>query len=185
MLDGQGRGLTSSVILGLQWTLEHRTQYGIRVVNMSLGAPPRATYRTDSLAAAVEMAWMRGLVVVAASGNEAGVVHSPGADPHVITVGATDDRDTGAIGDDLSGWFSGYGTPPLSTAKPELVAPGRKIVSLRTPGSTLDGLMPDHVVTASNGASYFRLTGTSMATAVVSGQVALLLQRHPGTRPTR
>ncbi|HEY3058486.1 MAG TPA: S8 family peptidase, partial [Chloroflexota bacterium] len=183
VLDAQGRGLASSVILGIQWAIDHQQQYGIRALNLSLGAPPRASYRVDPMAAAVELAWLRGLVVVAASGNTAGVVDSPGADPYVITVGATDDRETGAVGDDLTGWFSGYGTPALSTPKPELVAPGRRIVSVRTPGSTLDGLLQDHVVTARNGASYFRLTGTSMATAAISGEVALLLERQPQLKP--
>jgi serine protease AprX len=183
VLDGEGHGLTSSIVLGIQWVLDHRQQYNIRVVNLSLGAPPRANYRLDPLASAVEMAWLRGLVVVAASGNTAGVVDSPGADPYVITVGATDDRQTLPIGDDLVGSFSGWGRPAGSVAKPELVAPGRRIVSLRVPGSTLDQLLPDRRVSAANGASYMRLSGTSMATGVISGQVALLLQRQPWLTP--
>jgi len=183
VLDGNGNGRMSSVILGVQWAISHRLQYHIRVLNLSLGAPARASYRADPLAAAVEMAWLHGLVVVAASGNTGGAVDSPGADPYVITVGATDDRQTGAIGDDVVGWFSGYGTPALSTPKPDLVAPGRRIVAVRSAGSTLDRLLPDHLVTATNGATYFRLTGTSMATAVVSGEVALLLERQPGLTP--
>jgi serine protease AprX len=183
VLDGNGNGRMSSVILGIQWALDHRQQFGIRVLNLSLGAPARASYRVDALAAAVEMAWLRGLVVVAASGNTNGAVDSPGADPYVITVGATDDRETGPVGDDVVGWFSGWGTPALSTPKPDLVAPGRRIVAPRAQGSTLDRLLPDHVVTAANGASYFRLTGTSMATAVISGEVALLLQRQPRLTP--
>ena len=84
----------------------------------------------------------------------------PGAP--VITVGATDDRQTGALGDDVVGWFSGYGTPALSTPKPDLVAPGRRIVAIRAEGGTLDRLLPDHLVTAATGAKYFRLTGTSI-----------------------
>ena len=183
VLDGNGNGRMSSVILGVQWAISHRVQYHIRVLNLSLGAPARASYRADPLAAAVEMAWLHGLVVVAASGNTGGAVDSPGADPYVITVGATDDRQTGALGDDVVGWFSGYGTPALSTPKPDLVAPGRRIVAVRAEGSTLDRLLPDHVVTAATGAKYFRLTGTSMATAVVSGEVALLLERQPGLTP--
>jgi serine protease AprX len=183
VLDGEGRGLVSSVVLGIQWVIDHRAQYQIRVINLSLGAPPPPSYRLDPLAAAVEMAWLRGLVVVAASGNTAGVVDAPGNDPYVITVGATDDRDTGPVGDDLVGWFSGFGTPAGSVAKPDLVAPGRRIVSLRVPDSTLDRLLPDHVVTAGNGAKYTRLTGTSMSTAVVSGMAALLLQRRPNLTP--
>ena len=183
VLDSHGNGRMSSIVLGIQWALAHRVQYGIRVLNLSLGAPAPASYRLDPLSAAVEIAWQRGLVVVAAAGNSAGVVDSPGADPYVITVGATDDRQTRPVGDDLVGWFSGWGTPAGSTPKPDVVAPGRRIVSLRVPGSALDGLLPDHVVTATTGATYFRLTGTSMATAVVSGAVALLLEQQPGLTP--
>jgi serine protease AprX len=183
VLDSRGNGRDSSVILGIQWALDHRLQYNIRVLNLSLGAPAPASYRLDPLAAAVEMAWMRGLVVVAAAGNTGGAPDSPGADPYVITVGATDDRGTPAVGDDLLAWFSSYGTPVASTAKPELVAPGRKIVSIRAPGSALDRLLPDRVVAAANGSTYFRLSGTSMATAVVSGVAALVLEQRPALTP--
>jgi serine protease AprX len=169
VLDSNGNGHYSSVILGVQWALDHRTQYNIRVLNLSLGAQAPASYRVDPQAAAVEMAWMRGLVVIAVVGNSGGAPDSPGADPYVISIGATDDRGTSQVGDDLVERFSAYGTPPLSNAKPDLVAPGRRVVSIRAPGSALDRLLPDRVVTASTGATYFRLSGTSMSTAVVSG----------------
>jgi serine protease AprX len=185
VLDANGNGRASSVILGIQWALDHRAQYNIRVLNLSLGAPAPGSYRLDPVAAAAEMAWLRGLVVVAAAGNSGGAPDSPGADPYVITVGATDDRGTDSIGDDLQPSFSSFGTPLASSAKPDLVAPGRRIVSLRAPGSTLDRLLPDRVVTASNGSTYFRLTGTSMSTAVVSGAVALLLEAQPGLTPNQ
>lgn len=185
VLDENGNGRDSSVILGIQWALDHRAQYNIRVLNLSLGAPAPASYRLDPLAAAAEIAWLRGLVVVAAAGNTGGAPDSPGADPYVITVGATDDRTTSAVGDDLVEPFSAYGTPAGSTSKPDVVAPGRRIVSLRAPGSTLDRQMPDRVVTASNGATYFRLTGTSMATAVVSGVAALVLAAQPALSPNQ
>jgi serine protease AprX len=183
VLDSNGNGRMSSVILGIQWALAHRTQYNIRVLNLSLGAQAPVSYRLDPLAAAVEIAWLRGLVVVAAAGNSGGAPDSPGADPYPITVGATDDRQTAGVADDVLNSFSAYGTPVGSTAKPDVVAPGRRIVATRAPGSNLDRLLPDRVVTASNGATYFRLTGTSMSTAVVSGVVALLLQRQPGLTP--
>jgi len=183
VLDENGNGRLSSVIMGIQWALDHRQQYNIRVLNLSLGAPASVGYRLDPLAAAAEMAWKRGLVVVAASGNTPGAVHTPGQDPFVITVGATDDRGTSAIGDDLWASFSGSGTPAGSTPKPDLVMPGRRVVSLRVPGSQLDQALPDRVETASTGATYFRLSGTSMATAVASGAVALLLEAQPSLKP--
>ena len=79
-------------------------------------------------------------------------------------------------------WFSAWGSAD-SNAKPDLVAPGRRIVSIRVPGSALDTLFPERVVVAQNGSTYFRLTGTSMATAVASGAAALLLARRPDLTP--
>ncbi len=133
----------------------------------------------------MEIAWRRGLVVVAASGNggpDRDTVVTPGIDPYAITVGATDDRGTLGRGDDMLAWFSAWGSTD-SNAKPDLVAPGRRIVSLRVPGSALDTLFPERVVVARNGSTYFRLTGTSMATGVVSGAAALLLERQPNLTP--
>ncbi|HYL54506.1 MAG TPA: S8 family peptidase [Gemmatimonadales bacterium] len=185
VLGNTGSGRISSVIRGIEWVLAHRTAYNIRVINLSFGAPANLPYRADPMSTAVEIAWRRGLVVVAASGNggpQRDTVVTPGIDPYVITVGATDDRGTIGRGDDLLAWFSAWGSPD-SNAKPDLVAPGRRIVSLRVPGSALDTLFPDRVVVAQNGATYFRLTGTSMATAVVSGAAALLLQGRPNLTP--
>jgi serine protease AprX len=185
VLGSTGSGRISSVIRGIEWVLAHRTAYNIRVINLSFGAPARLSYRADPMSAAVEIAWRRGLVVVAASGNggpQRDTVVTPGIDPYVITVGATDDRGTLGRGDDMLAWFSAWGSPD-SNAKPDLVAPGRRLVSLRVRGSTLDMLFPDRVVVAQNGATYFRLTGTSMATGVVSGAAALLLQRRPNLTP--
>jgi serine protease AprX len=185
VLGTTGSGRISSVIRGIEWVLAHRTAYNIRVINLSFGAPAKLPYRADPMSAAVEIAWRRGLVVVAASGNggpQRDTVETPGIDPYVITVGATDDRGTLSRGDDMLAWFSAWGRPD-SNAKPDLVAPGRRLVSLRVPGSALDMLFPDRVVMAQNGSTYFRLTGTSMATAVVSGAAALLLQRRPNLTP--
>src|SRR5206468_3795714 len=165
--------------------LAHRTACNIRVINLSFGAPARLSYRVDTMSAAVEIAWRRGLVVVAASGNggpQRDTVETPGIDPYAITVGATDDRGTRGRGDDMLAWFSAWGSAD-SNAKPDLVAPGRRLVSIRVPGSTLDTLFPERVVMARNGSTYFRLTGTSMSTAVVSGTAALLLARRPDLTP--
>jgi serine protease AprX len=185
VLGSKGSGRISSVVRGIEWVLAHRTVYNIRVINLSFGAPARLSYRVDPMSAAVEIAWRRGLVVVAASGNggpQRDTVLTPGIDPYVITVGATDDRGTLGRGDDMLAWFSAWGSAD-SNAKPDLVAPGRRLVSLRVPGSSLDTLFPDRVVLAQNGSTYFRLTGTSMATAVVSGAAALLLAGRPNLTP--
>ena len=182
VLGRTGSGRISSVVRGIEWVLAHRDVYGIRVINLSFGAPAPASYRTDPFSAAVEIAWRRGLAVIVAAGNGgpgSDTVLTPGIDPYVITVGATDDRGTASRDDDVFAWFSAWGSNP----KPDLVAPGRRIVSLRVPGSTLDTLYPGRVVTAQNGATYFTLTGTSMSTGVVSGAAALALQRRSSLSP--
>jgi len=185
VLNASGSGRISSLIRGVEWVVAHRAAYNIRVMNLSFGAPASSSYRTDPLAAAVEIAWQLGIVVVAAAGNTGparGTTASPGIDPYAITVGATDDIGTLSSRDDVLAWFSSWGSTD-GGAKPDLVAPGRRIVAPRVPGSALDTLFPDRVVTARNGSTYFRLTGTSMATAVVSGAVALLLERRPDLGP--
>jgi serine protease AprX len=187
VLDRNGNGRISSVVRGIEWAIAHQAEFNIRVLNLSFGARVLgASYRTDPLAAAVEIAWKHGIVVVAAAGNSgpsSGTVESPGVDPYVITVGATDDQATLSLSDDMLAWFSAWGMPTDSSPKPDLLADGRRIVSLRVPGSSIDMLLPDHVVTANNGSTYTRLTGTSMATAVVSGAVALMLERQPLLKP--
>jgi serine protease AprX len=185
VLGRTGSGRISSVIRGIEWVLAHRAVYNIRVINLSFGARAHLSYRLDPLSAAVEIAWRRGLVVVAASGNggpERNSVVTPGIDPYVITVGATDDRGTISRRDDMFAWFSAWGSAD-SNAKPDLVAPGRRLVSLRVPGSALDTLFPGRIVVAQNGSTYFRLTGTSMATGVASGAAALLLESRPNLTP--
>jgi serine protease AprX len=183
VLRSTGSGRMSSVIRGIEWTLAHRKEHNIRVINLSFGARNPLSYRADPLSAAVEIAWRRGLVVVAAAGNEGperGKVVTPGIDPYVITVGATDDRGTRTRDDDVLAWFSAWGDVD-SNPKPDLVAPGRRLVSVRVEGSTLD--THDRVVVAPNGSTYLRLTGTSMSTGVVSGAAALLLERNPSLTP--
>src|SRR3989442_3868194 len=109
VLGRTGSGRISSVVRGIEWVLAHRVAYNIRVINLSFGAPARLSYRVDPMSAAVEIAWRRGLVVVAAAGNggpQRDTVVTPGIDPYGITVGATDDRGTVSRRDDMLGWFS-------------------------------------------------------------------------------
>ena len=173
VLDAQGHGRVSTVIKGLEWTVVHHRQFGIRVAVMAMTGSSTTSYRTDPLAAAVELAWHAGVTVVAAAGNTGptpGSVGSPATDPLVVSVGATDEQQTASTADDVLAWFSSRGPTTDGLAKPDLVAPGRKIVSLRVPGSTLDQELPAH----REGDSLFRLTGTSEAAAVAAGAAAVL-----------
>ncbi|HEY3063766.1 MAG TPA: S8 family peptidase [Chloroflexota bacterium] len=182
VLDAQGHSRVSTVIHGLEWTIAHRKSLGIRVAVMALGAPAQGSYRDDPLAAAVELAWRSGIVVVVAAGNggpNAGTIQTPGYDPLVLTVGASDDAGTAGQSDDSVPSWSSRGPTSDGIAKPDLVAPGRKIVGLRVPGGTLDKLIPDHI----EGPRTFRLSGSSQAAAVAGGAAALLLDQRSNLSP--
>ncbi len=181
VLGENGGASLSTVIAGIQWAVNNRTQYNIRIINLSLGGLPSVSYLNDPLSAAAEMAWHAGLVVVAAAGNggQPGTIHTPGQDPYVVTVGALDPSGTLGRADDVVAYYSSQGPTLAGQTKPDVVAPGRKVVSLRAPGSYLDVLLPDRVVAL----DYFRLSGSSQATAVVSGLAALLIQKNPSLRP--
>jgi serine protease AprX len=179
-----GSSDVSTVIAGIQWAVSFRDRYGIKVLNLSLGTDGTQTYRTDPLNYAVEKAWDSGIAVVVAASNRgpgAGTIAKPGDDPLVITVGALDDRGTPGLGDDSVPNFSSRGpTAADGLAKPDVVAPGAHIVSLRAPGSAIDTQFPNYIGTA-----YRKGSGTSMATGVVSGAVALMLQANPAMTPDR
>lgn len=174
----------STVLAGIQWIVAHRDVYGIRVMNLSLGTDSAQDYRLSPLNYAVERAWASGIVVVVSAGNSgpgAATVMKPGDDPYVITVGASNDEGSMATGDDRVPVFSSRGpTRANGLAKPDLVSPGVHTVSLRSPGSAID---QRYGATAVVDGLYFKGTGTSMATATVSGIVAQLLQDEPGLTP--
>jgi serine protease AprX len=174
-----GSTTLSNVIAGIGWVVVHQDEVGISVLNLSLGVEAPMPYEIDPLAAAVEAAWSSGLTVVVAAGNAgAGRVTSPGIDPYVITVGATDPHGTAATSDDTVAPWSGS-DDFLHYDKPEILAPGTSVISLRAPGATIDREFP----AARIADRYFRGSGTSMATALTSGAAAVLLQHHPLATP--
>jgi serine protease AprX len=179
-----GAADVSNVLAAIQWVVSFKDDYGIRVLNLSLGTDSTQTYREDPFNYAVQRAWNAGIAVVVSAGNlgpGTGTISKPGDDPWVITVGATDDRGTRTVSDDYLPDFSARGpTAADLLPKPDVVAPGAHIISLRAPGSTVDTTYPEYV-----DGSYRRGSGTSMAAGVVSGAVALLLQRNPAATPNR
>jgi serine protease AprX len=185
VLDSKGQGSTSNVLAALDWVRVNHRAYNIKVVNLSLGATPMGSYKSDLMATAAEILNFAGIAVVVSAGNTgplAGTITTPAVDPYVITVGALDDNGTPLKTDDLMSTFSSRGRTLFDNlAKPDLVAPGRKMVSLRSPGSELDALYPDRQVTVLGALSpdYYRLSGTSMAAPIVSGTIALMFERNP------
>ena len=175
--NDDGSALMKDVVQGLQWVLENKDTYNIRVVNLSLNSAVAESYNTSPLDAAVEILWFNGVVVVVSAGNKgSGAIYPPANDPFVITVGAVDDKGTGAITDDKLASFSAYGNSENGAVKPDLVAPGTNIIArLVNQNMGLAGSHPANKV----GNQYFRMSGTSMAAPMVSGAVALLLQDEP------
>jgi serine protease AprX len=201
VLDENGAGTDSQVIAAIQRAIQLQNKYNIRVINLSLGRPVFESYTLDPLCQAVEQAWAAGIVVVVAAGNDGrdnsmrthgfATIGSPGNDPAVITVGATRTMGTSTRSDDAIASYSSKGPTLLDhIVKPDIVAPGNRIGSLIVKNSTLDVEFPTLEIaptatcpTTNCPTQYFRLSGTSMATPVVSGAVALMLQRDPTLTP--
>jgi serine protease AprX len=179
--DEVGNSTVLDVINGIQFVVDHKTQFNIRVLNLSLSTDEPQSYRTDPLDAAVEYAWQHGIVVVAAAGNRGSaydaVKYSPGNDPFVISVGGSDEQ--GDSGKGARAYWSSAGRTQDGFFKPEVMAPGAHIVSTLAPNSAFQYLCPSCVI----GGAYFKAGGTSMAAPVVSGAVALLLQAKPYLTP--
>ncbi|MBA2303097.1 MAG: S8 family peptidase [Acidobacteria bacterium] len=191
VLDANGAGRTSDVISAIEFVTSQRARLGVDVINLSLGHPIYEPAGQDPLVQAVEAAVRAGIVVVAAAGNHgvstktgqagyAGVV-SPANAPSAITVGVVKTFDTTTRLDDRipdyssrgPSWYDGY-------AKPDLVAPGHALVSTAATSSAL--FLDNPALRVGN--SYLRLSGTSMATGVVTGTVALILEANRLAFPT-
>ena len=183
--DDNGDATILDVLYGLQFAVDFKDQLGIRVINLSLESTIPQSYKVDPLDAAVEAAWFKGLVVVAAAGNRGvsadAVSYAPGNDPYVISVGGTDDAGTRNLSDDALASWSARGTTQDGIAKPEINAPGARIVSDLAPGSQFASMCPTCVLTG----GMIRAGGTSMAAPMVAGAAALLLERYPNLTPNQ
>ena len=193
VLDANGQGTISTIIAALNWIALNGKTYNVRVVNMSVGAPIRESYWTDPLTLAAKAVTDKGITVVAAAGNfgknaaghlQYGGITAPGNAPWVLTVGASSTNGTTTRVDDTMADYSSIGPSYIDfLAKPDLVAPGTGTVSLAVPGSTFYTTKAQYLVPGVGGTPYLALSGTSMATPVVSGTVALMLQANPNLTP--
>ena len=159
VLDRFGNGNKADVLRAFRWILENRAQYRIRIVNISVGTTYKSITDHDALIQGVEKLWDEGLVVVTAAGNQGprpGSVTAPGCSKKVITVGSSDMLEG-------KGAVSGRGPTFDCVCKPDLVAPGNKIISC----------------SAASDNAYGTKSGTSMSTPMISGAVALMLEKDP------
>lgn len=164
-LDKNGGGSISDIIAAISYIVETKDLYNTKIINLSLGSPANIACSKDPLCKAVDKAVKAGLIVITAAGNsgpQSETIFSPGISKNVITVGAVDDKKTIDTSDDIIASFSSRGPTLEGLMKPDIVAPGVNIKSLSN--TKLDG--------------YSSLSGTSMATPLVSGSVALLLNKN-------
>ena len=181
VMDDLGRGSTSDVVAGLQWVNDHRQEFNIRVINLSLNTTINESRLANPIDAAIEVLWMNDVVVVVSSGNNgSNTLYAPANDPFAIVVGAVETKGTTSLADDKIPSFSAWGVTEEGITKPDLVAPGRDIISLSAgDDSNLSVNHGSNKVSTSFGTAYFKMSGTSMASAFVAGAAALLRQAQP------
>ncbi|MFC7391781.1 S8 family peptidase [Scopulibacillus cellulosilyticus] len=188
VLNKMGSGSLSTIIDGVQWCIDYNEddnhEHKIDIISMSLGGSPEKMNSEDSdpMVSIVEKAWDSGIVVCVAAGNEGPdpkTISSPGLSNKVITVGAMDDKNTNNTNDDIIAKFSSRGPTIYGVEKPDIVAPGVNIISLRSPSSFLDKTQKSSRVDE----NYLSLSGTSMATPICAGAVALLLESQKDLTP--
>jgi len=169
-LNKRGSGNMSDIIAAIEYAVETKDEYNTKILNLSFGSPANLHYEKDPLCKSVRRAKEAGLIVVAAAGNSGPnekTIVSPGISPDVITVGAVDDKRTIDPSDDEIAYFSSRGPTNEGLVKPDVVAPGVNINSLSN--TELDG--------------YKKMSGTSMATPLISGSIALLLNKYGSLSP--
>ncbi|MCA2218727.1 S8 family serine peptidase [Jidongwangia harbinensis] len=165
----------TQVMAAIDWVVEHRNddpKNPIRIINLSYGTDGTQSAESDPLGYAVSNAVAAGINVVVAAGNTGSRITNPATGVRPIVVGSTDPRGTTNPADDVISAFSAADGRGIAV---DVLAPGRSVVSLRNPGSFADTFYPSARV----GDRYFKGSGTSQAAAVVSGALALYLQKYP------
>ena len=158
ILDDKGSGKTVNAIKALEWIYAHHKEYNIRILNFSMGYIANASVGLQQqLLDMLDELWDAGVVVVTAAGNngpEENSVTVPGISRKVITVGENNTS------------YGGRGPTSCCIVKPEILAPGTDVLSLSNVGN-----------------GYVRKSGTSMAAPVVSGALALAIEKRSEIKP--
>lgn len=182
-LDKHGAGRFSDIIKGIQWTIQNKDKYDIKILNMSLGGPAFQSYKDDPISQAAAKALDAGIIPVIAAGNsgpKAYTIGSPANHPEVLTVGAFDDKNTVERYDDEIAKFSSRGPTKVDNlTKPDILSPGVNITAATAYGSVLD----THPSIPKVGEHYITISGTSMATPIMAGVTALAVQARPDLSP--
>ncbi|MFC4767369.1 S8 family serine peptidase [Effusibacillus consociatus] len=158
VLNKQGSGSMSTVDAGINWAIQNKDTYGIKVINLSLGTSGSSD-GTDSTSTAVNNAYANGILPVVAAGNSGPArytIGSPGAAKDALTVGAF--ADVGEMGFNVTD-FSSRGPTQDNRIKPDIMAPGYNITAPKTNSTN----------------QYITYSGTSMATPFTAGVAALML----------
>lgn len=165
-LDSDGETSSIKILEAMQWVLDNKAKYNIKVVCMSFGSVIKD--QSDPLVFGAEILWDNGVVVVTAAGNSGpadSTIMSPGASKKVITVGSLDKINLEKI---QVADFSSRG-PVFNYYKPDMLLPGVDITS--------------NNIFSSNKKFYTQMTGTSVSTPMVAGVVSLLYDINPDYTP--
>lgn len=165
VLDENGSGRLSDLLAGIEWCLLNQATLNVRIINLSLGTQAQGDYTRDPLCRAVSKAIAQGVLVCASAGNDAYLtqVDSPGINPDLIAVGNCQNDKT-LNGDDFR---NNKNKKSFNRVIPDMVAPGTAVTSLDTKGA------------------YGTLSGASAAAPIISGAVALMIQKRPNIGPAR
>jgi serine protease AprX len=192
--DANGATDVTQVMAAVDWVIKHAHDRGvnIRVINLSYGLDPSDPMARDALSYVVEQAWQAGIVVVAAAGNagratsakDPGLM-SPAYTRSVLAIGALDAN--------LSGANYSSGSSSKNMRLPDVSVPGSSLIGLHNPGSTEDTEIIDQCAKGmaspvlgplwQGEGRFLKGSGTSQASALASGAIALMLSRNPELTP--
>lgn len=183
VLDRQGLAHLLDIVRAVQWVVDNREEYAIKVLNLSFSKYPRWEFWEDPVNQATAIAWRKGISVVAAAGNRGpneNSIGSPGNLPEIITVGAITDSWTSLDkSDDYIPGFSSQSSLSADHTKPDIVALGGHMTGLAPSESAIAIERPEDILVSGELVS----TGTSQASAFVSGVATQVIQLRPDTRP--